>query len=247
MMGNPSVHFNHNSRQIIAWRARLLDRPANGNDPDPGDHYARALPVLKALLADSAPWHEVSAPPGMSFKFVGVTRYPPELALPAHTSGFTYGHRNLFELKCLFGNPSLFRPYLDRQHGLILEVLNPAARDIFYHLQLLFPGMLLILHDTPIFSNHPNKNLTRTRRGVPPVEWILANHLALKHIFGQAYLHAFLRGAEDPSRAHWTTVCTPDWVRISVLPVDGLLMKTRGWTHNADLTLTRTKTILCLN
>ena len=48
--------------------------------------------------------------------------------------------------------------------------------------------------------------LTRTRRGVPPAQWIRNNAPLLEDIFGRACLRAFHECAEDPARANWTTV-----------------------------------------
>ena len=40
-------------------------------------------------------------------------------------------------------------------------------------------------------SNPPRVVLTRTRRGVPPGQWIMNNARLLEEIFGRAYLRAF--------------------------------------------------------
>ena len=72
---------------------------------------------------------------------------------------------------------------------------------------------------------------------MPPAQWILDNAWVLKNIFGREYFQAFRECAVNRSHADWTTVYTytANWVRISVLGVDGLLMQARGWTYNADL------------
>jgi len=220
------------------------------------------------------------------------------LALPAELSAFIE-YRT--QLEDIFQDPLLFYPYLDRKHELVLEPFDDATpthdhdlsaaastlTDIFYLLQLLIPGMLLIVHDTLIFvnkfnmavplvsdrnglhingqsQNHHGRSttlfemslgndtpaplpkefaaptsaaprnginggggggssgssgsgssgsrnlsrvvLTRTRRGVPPAQWILNNAPLLEEIFGRACLRAFHECAEDRSRANWTTV-----------------------------------------
>jgi hypothetical protein len=213
------------------------------------------------------------------------------LALPAELSAFIE-YRS--QLEDIFQDPLLFYPYLDRKQELVLEAFDDATptthghdqghdtsaaastlTDIFYLLQLLIPGMLLIVHDTLTFVNKYNNTpvpserngfthhngqsqsyhgrsttlfeislgndtpspspkefapptgtasrngssgsgggggtlsrvmLTRTRRGVPPAQWILNNALLLEEIFGRACLRAFHDCAEDRSRANWTTV-----------------------------------------
>ena len=213
------------------------------------------------------------------------------LALPAELSAFIE-YRT--QLEDIFQDPLLFYPYLDRKQELVLEAFDDATpthdhdlsaaastlTDIFYLLQLLIPGMLLVVHDTLTFVNKFNvavpseRNtfngqsqshhghgrsttlfeislgndtpspspkefstptgtasrsgggagagtsggssggsgnlsrviLTRTRRGVPPAQWILNNALLLEEIFGRACLRAFHDCAGDPSRANWTTV-----------------------------------------
>ena len=70
-----------------------------------------------------------------------------------------------------------FRPYLDRKQGLIQEVFDDATpahdhddlfttrADIFYLLQLLIPGVLLIVHDTPNSVNMANHGNCGARGG----------------------------------------------------------------------------------
>ena len=58
--------------------------------------------------------------------------------------------------------------------------------------------------------------LTRTRRGVPPAQWILNNARLLEEIFGRACLRAFHECAEDRARANWTTVYTANGKRLEL-------------------------------
>ena len=220
------IRFEPNPRQIVAWRARLLDRQADHNDPNPAEHYARAVPVLKSCFVRSTLQRAVyeDLPPGILCMFVGVAPDRLALALPAELSEFSNDeHRTLFE--GIFQDPLLFRPYLHWQHGLVLEVtddLSAAATNIFYLLQLLVPGMLLIVHDTFAFVNMayhyhgtggghgggtlPQAVLTRrTRRAMPPAQWIQNNAPVLENIFGQEYVQAFRECAVHRSHADWTT------------------------------------------
>ena len=129
-------------------------------------------------------------------------------------------------------NRLLFRPYLDRKQGLTLKVFDDATpahdhddhraarADIFYLLQLLIPGMLLIVHDTPNsvhMANHgnggghgggslPQEDFTRAQRSVPPAPWILDNARVLQNIFGRGCFRAFRECAVNRSNANWTTV-----------------------------------------
>ena len=212
------------------------------------------------------------------------------LALPAELSAFIE-YRT--QLEDIFQDPLLFYPYLDRKQELVLEAFDDATpthdhdlsaaastlTDIFYLLQLLIPGMLLIVHDTLTFvnkfnmampsernlnrsqsqharsttlfemslgndtpapspkefatptsspfrsgsgyghgggGNPPRVKLTRTRRGVPPAQWILNNAPLLEEIFGRAYLRAFHECAEDRSRANWTTVYAANGKRLEL-------------------------------
>ena len=245
------------------------------------------------ILEDSAAYHRgspvsVALPPGPT-SGLGPSVGGAVLALPAELSAFIE-YRT--QLEDIFQDPLLFYPYLDRKHELVLEPFDDATpthdhdlsvaastlTDIFYLLQLLIPGMLLIVHDTLTFVNKFNiavpleRNglhhigqsqhyhgrsatlfemnlgndtptpspkefrvptttttnaasrhgsggsssggggnlsrvmLTRTRRGVPPAQWILNNASLLEEIFGRACLRAFHDCAEDRSRANWTTV-----------------------------------------
>ena len=214
------------------------------------------------------------------------------LALPAELSAFIEYRA---QLEDIFQDPLLFYPYLDRKQELVLEPFDDATpthdhdlsaaastlTDIFYLLQLLIPGMLLIVHDTLTFVNKPNTatpserhdrrshsqharsttlfqmslgndtpapspkefaapfrngsgnhgngggggggggntprvTLTRTRRGVPPAQWILNNAPLLDEIFGRAYLRAFHECAEDRSRANWKTVYAASGKRLEL-------------------------------
>ena len=238
-MGKPYVRFEPNPRIIIAWRAHLLGRHANDNDPNPGDHYARALLAFQALLVNPALWREDRTSPGM-FKFVGVTP-DHKLAFPEELSEFSNDeHWAMF--KGIFENLLLFRPYLHPEQGLILEVtddLSATAANIFYLLQLLVPGMLLIVHEIFIFVNmayHGNGSSTlpqevrirRIHRAMPPAQWILNNAQVLGNIFGQEYVQAFRECAVNRSHGDWTTY-TRNWVRISVLHVDGIDTDANTW------------------
>ncbi len=249
---------------------------------------------------DSAAYHRGSpvsiAPPPGPASGPGPSVGGAVLALPAELSAFIE-YRT--QLEDIFQDPLLFYPYLDRKHELVLEAFDDATpthdhdlsvaastlTDIFYLLQLLIPGMLLIVHDTLTFVNKFNiavplernglhtigqsqnyhgrsatlsernpaplpkelgapttttstasRNgsgggggsssggggnlsrvmLTRTRRGVPPAQWILNNALLLEEIFGRACLRAFHDCAEDRSRANWTTVYAAHGKRLEI-------------------------------
>jgi hypothetical protein len=253
------------------------------------------------VLDDSSPYHRsspVSIPvppapgptPGPGPSVGGAV-----LALPAELSAFIE-YRT--QLEDIFQDPLLFYPYLDRKQELVLEAFDDATpthdhdlsaaastlTDIFYLLQLLIPGMLLIVHDTLTFvtkfnmavpsernglsnngqpQNHHGRSmtlfeislgndtpapspkefaaptsvasrngsgggsgggggtlsrviLTRTRRGVPPAQWILNNAPLLEEIFGRACLRAFHECADNRSRANWTTVYAANGKRLEL-------------------------------
>lgn len=245
------VSFEPYASEVIARRARLLGRQP---DRDPAEDYARALRMIRHYLVQLKRLHEVSEalppPRGILYKFfVDDTLDQLVLALPENPSEFTYGQRTLFE--DIFQNRLLFRPYLDQRQGLILEGFDDgtptddllvAATDYFYLLQLLFPGMPLIGYSND--GGHgslPQERSTRICRGVPPARWIQDNELALVHIFESEYFQAFHEGAMDRSRATWRMVYEGEWVRLSILCVDGLLMQTRGRSHDADLDFNQVK------
>ena len=251
------------------------------------------------VLDDSAVYHRGSpvsiVPPPTAGPLPSPSVGGAVLALPAELSAFIE-YRT--QLEDIFQDPLLFYPYLDRKQELVLEAFDDATpthdhdlsaaastlTDIFYLLQLLIPGMLLIVHDTLTFVNkfnvtmpserngHSNGHsqshhgrsttlfemslgddtpapspmevtappgsvsrsgsvgrnnsggsgnparvmLTRTRRGVPPAQWILNNAPLLEGIFGRQYLRAFHECAEDRSRANWSTVYAANGKRLEL-------------------------------
>jgi len=266
---------------------RSRSRSSGGGTPTPVlDVDGSAAYHRSSPLSIAPPPPALGLPPGPVPSVGGAV-----LALPAELSAFIEYRA---QLEDIFQDPLLFYPYLDRKQELVLEAFDDATptthdhdlsaaastlTDIFYLLQLLIPGMLLIVHDTLTFVNKFNvavpspserngfsthgqsqnyhgrsttlfeislgndtpapspkeftaptrtasRNggggggssssggggnlsrvmLTRTRRGVPPAQWILNNAQLLEEIFGRACLRAFHDCAEDRSRANWTTV-----------------------------------------
>lgn len=119
----------------------------------------------KEVSADSASSY-LTASDGQSYRG-GAGGEGAVLALPAELSAFIEYRTQLEEI---LQDPLLFYPYLDRKQELVLEAFdeetpssdagpdfsNPCAStltDIFYLLQLLIPGILLIVHDSLTFGS----------------------------------------------------------------------------------------------
>lgn len=180
-----------------------------------------------------------------------VTRF----ALPADLSAFLeYGE----DIQESLRNPLLFNPILDPRNNLVLttpeklDQLSAAAfTDIFHLLQLIVPGMFLLVHDSLSFSEQkwsssllmapsltagrqrnqrlsvprvispnlrdslesrasPRIHLSRTRRALPPAEWMMSKTEALEGIFGKPFLHELINCAMDVELTVWSTVNGPD-------------------------------------
>jgi hypothetical protein len=177
-----------------------------------------------------------------------VTRF----ALPADLSAFLEYEEDIQES---LRNPLLFNPVLDSRNNLVLatpdelDQLSIATfRDMFYLLQLIVPGMFLLVHDALSFSQQtrstpllvppsgsqrnqrlsapgaispngcdslesrasPRILLRRTRRALPPAEWMMSKAEALESIFRKHRLHELLKCARDVELTVWSTVNGPD-------------------------------------
>lgn len=177
-----------------------------------------------------------------------VTRF----ALPADLSAFLEYEGDIQES---LRNPLLFNPVLDSRNNLVLatsdelDQLSIAAfRDIFYLLQLIVPGMFLLVHDALSFSEQtrspsllvpplgsqrsqrlsapggispngcdslesrasPRILLRRTRRALPPAEWMMGKTEVLEGIFRKPRLHELMNCARDVELTVWSTVNGPD-------------------------------------
>lgn len=89
--------------------------------------------------------------------------------LPAELSAFLEYHE---QFEQVLHNSQLFRPTMgDRGHLLLTTSTEPhllatsPLRDIFYLLQLLVPGMFLLVHDSISFSHEKSFSLTITNKG----------------------------------------------------------------------------------
>jgi len=170
------------------------------------------------------------------------------LALPAELSAFLEYSEDIQES---LRNPALFKPVLDSRNNLALATPDEmdqrsaaVLKDIFYLLQLIVPGMFLLVHDSLSFSEQktpasssagrrshrfsfPDNNsrdicdtiesraspqilLCRTRRALPPAEWIISKLEGMESIFGKPLLHKLLSCARDVELTVWSTVNGPD-------------------------------------
>ncbi|KAG8806543.1 hypothetical protein FRC17_004938, partial [Serendipita sp. 399] len=197
--------------------------------------------------------------------------------LPSDLSGFLE-HREAIE--DAMRNRKLFAPTLDRKGDIVLSATLEDSElvlgngtdtrrkssqpliDIFYLLQLIVPGMFLLVHDTlsivskgkplslsldlpgtngpidledqtglmgkenlsqerPHLSGHATKDssiesrsttcvyLRRTRRALPPADWISSRTEKFEGIFGKHLLHDLLSCASDVELTVWKTVHGP--------------------------------------
>ncbi|CAG7848061.1 SubName: Full=Uncharacterized protein {ECO:0000313/EMBL:CCA71831.1} [Serendipita indica DSM 11827] len=170
---------------------------------------------------------------------------PVRFALPADLSGFLEFRREMEEA---LHNPELFRPILDHRGNLVLasshdlDPLNsPPLKNIFHLLQLIVPGMFLLVHDSLSFTREKSLSLRipdsrsgsqrqsrqgtldsmgstrstqvflrRTRRALPPAEWISNRLEVLETIFGKHHLHNLIDCARDVELTVWRTVHGPE-------------------------------------
>jgi hypothetical protein len=168
-------------------------------------------------------------------------------ALPSELSAFLEYRSDIQEI---FHDPRLFRPVLNQYgHPMLtasdeLDSLGaPTFRHIFYLLQLVVPGMFLLVHDSLSFQRKsfalsfpPSNNrgptsrrntpqgggdsvasrgssklsFRRTRRALPPAEWIESRIETLEGIFGRHLLHDLLNCARDVEFTVWITFHGPD-------------------------------------
>lgn len=168
-------------------------------------------------------------------------------ALPSELSAFLEYRSDIQEI---FHNPRLFKPVLNQFGHPVLTASDeldplsaPALMDIFYLLQLIVPGMFLLVHDSLSFAQKPfslnfppsatrrsnqgsylstgNADSTasrdstklsfrRTRRALPPAEWIESRLELLEGIFGRQLLHDLLNCARDVELTLWITFHGPD-------------------------------------
>lgn len=175
------------------------------------------------------------------------TKQRARFALPAELSAFLEYREEIQES---LRNPLLFRPVLlDDRDDLILaagasdDETVGTLKDIFHLLQLIVPGMFLLVHDAlsfaqpplgvPTHGSHgrhrrsiqrkmpvqeqlfdttssPQILLHRTRRALPPAEWITSNMDVLDGVFGKHLLHELLSCARDVELTVWRTVHGPD-------------------------------------
>jgi hypothetical protein len=165
---------------------------------------------------------------------------PVVFPLPAELSAFLEYHE---QFEQVLHNSQLFRLKAgDRGHLSLITSNEPhllatsPLRDIFYLLQLLVPGMFLLVHDSLSFSQEKpfslaitNKGarggespretlngndsrdgnkvvLLRKRRALPPAEWIKERYEALEAIFGVYLLRERLSCAQDVELTIWETI-----------------------------------------
>lgn len=165
-------------------------------------------------------------------------------ALPSELSAFLEYRSDIQEI---FHDPRLFRPVLNQYGHPVLTASDeldslgaPALRHIFYLLQLVVPGMFLLVHDSLSFqrksfalsfppSNNRSPNsrkdtpqdsfasrgssklsFRRIRRALPPAEWIESRIETLEGIFGKHLLHDLLNCARDVELTVWITFHGPD-------------------------------------
>ena len=169
---------------------------------------------------------------------------PVRFALPADLSGFLEFRQEMEEA---LHNPALFRPMLDHRGNLVLasshepDPLNsPPLKNIFHLLQLIVPGMFLLIHDSLTFNRETSLSLRipesrssgrqsrqgtlesmgstgstqvflrRTRRALPPAEWISNRMEVFETIFGKHHLHDLVHCARDVELTVWRTVHGPE-------------------------------------
>ena len=126
-----------------------------------------------------------------------------QVRLPLSFASFLDGAKNkmwsqMFQNDCLFN--------ARRQHGshtLFIDSLTPIS-DIFYLLQILAPGMLLIVRMDEIDEVGEEE----TARALPPAEWVKDHEAILQQVLGSEEKYQLLTDvAADLSKAFQT-----DWI-----------------------------------
>ena len=251
----PDVLYSRAIPTFLHWKYRLLK---SGWKAVPDDHLPTGLLfVVQGPPAYSSDTTSNGASPSSSTESVesthlhtlakGVSKF----ALPAELSAFLEYREDIQES---LRDPGLFKPTAvvvdgDRDDLVLVADDGTAAsneiagvlNDMFHLLQLIVPGMFLLVHDalsfarqTPSAPTHgslkrhrrsmqrkmpldsvrstdsPRILLNRTRRALPPAEWIMENMQVLDGIFGKHLLHELLSCARDVELTVWKTVHGPD-------------------------------------
>ncbi|PVG04528.1 hypothetical protein CPB86DRAFT_809594 [Serendipita vermifera] len=233
--------------RVPPFTGRLLPTPAASPETQPGSSSTLAYSsYFDSDVTTSAT--EMGTEETDSSGFTSSPRVT--FCLPAELSAFLEFHQ---EIESALHDARLFTPILDRQNSLVLatgegvdRTLAPAPlRDIFYLLQLIAPGMFLLVHDSLTFSTdrgfslaipspatqhnrptHLNADsrensqasstksvrvlLRRTRRALPPAEWMTSRTEMLESVLGRHLLHELLCCAQDVELTTWRTVHGPD-------------------------------------
>jgi len=166
---------------LRAWR-KHTSLPTHPDQLTPEDMYAAAYPlfesVRRSLLARGA--REIRPRQGELWALELHAAYSPTSLSPTYS---TYATSPIFAVpsslrslaqyteqwQAVFQNPALYRVYDDAEHGIVLDAIEPLLADVFYLVQLILVGCLLLVKehvDDTVFS-------TRESRPFPPVAWML--------------------------------------------------------------------------
>lgn len=236
----PDVLYNRAIPIFLHWRNQLVK---SGWKTVPEDRLpAGLLFVLESPRGDASPLETIRGkiPSSSTESIEDVStslqrsQPPARFALPAELSAFLEYREQIQES---LRDSVLFKPTLDDRDDLVLAP-SGALNDIFHLLQLIVPGMFLLVHDALSFApsarggshvrhrrsmqrklprdDHfdttasPQILLHRTRRALPPAEWIVKHIDVLDGVFGKHLLHQLLNCARDVELTVWKTMHGPD-------------------------------------
>ncbi|KAH7104630.1 hypothetical protein BKA62DRAFT_614777 [Auriculariales sp. MPI-PUGE-AT-0066] len=185
------VRFSAAPTRIAAWRQHLeLDELVTQLAPD--ERYARVLPHLVACARDlvrHCGWSDRTAEVDadqMAFALQKQSRGRTYvLAVPRSLSTF-WECEDIFAQ--MFQAPGLFTAAPSRSRAVILSDLDAPLASMFYFLQVVVPGMCLVLMDET--SRHGG--VRRVARALPPSDWFLAHDHALCSALGGDYYLALV-------------------------------------------------------
>lgn len=215
----------------------MVERPTRRRDSSPS--------TSPFIPDEEPPFFNSKTPPSDDRRSAADALERVILVLPSDLSAFLeYGD----EIQEIFHQ--VFKPALD-DRGLPALMTSdgpdplaaPCLNNIFHLLQLIVPGMFLLVHDSLSFSQKPfplsspptanqrreqssdlsqggqdstasrestKLSLRRTRRALPPAEWIEKKMTTLEQVFGKHLLHDLLDCARDVELTVWTTFHGPD-------------------------------------
>ena len=181
------VRFDPAPSRLRAWR-KHTSLPAHPDALSPEDLYLRALPIFESVrytllsrgCLEMRPSHgslwalELRQPPASRHSLSPVSPTAPRIfAVPADLASFAQYAAAWAEM---FHDQALFRAILHEEHGLMVHTPDPVLADVFYLLQLILPGCLVLVkevHGDEVFN-------TRESRPFPSQKWMASQSDSLR-------------------------------------------------------------------